>query len=71
MFRAKKREIAVLMMRKNKKAKLPLKLRNQIVANGHAMEKFYTLSTEERQRVLETITRTNELIDAQADGQTD
>ena len=50
-------------MRKNKeKGEFPPDIELLIAANGKSMECFYMLSQEERQKILDTISKTNEII---------
>jgi len=49
--------------KKGEKPDLPPDLELLISANGEWMKHFYTLPTEEREKILDNISKTNEIID--------
>ena len=51
-------------MKKTKKTDdLPLELQQEVSENGEAMQKFYTMPTDQRQYVLDKIVETNEKLE--------
>lgn len=64
MYAQKRNDCKVVLLKKNrKKSDLPADITLQIEENGKLMEHFYTVPTEEREKILDLISKTNELID--------